>query len=90
MINKLFIALVKAYQVTISPLIGPRCRYQPSCSQYAIEAIKVHGALKGSFLAVRRVLRCHPGHPGGYDPVPGQACDSCRQHNVPVDHQDLP
>lgn len=79
MINKLFIFLIRIYQLVISPLLGPRCRYTPTCSQYAIEAIQLHGVLKGSFLAARRVLRCHPGCPGGYDPVPGSACKACEQ-----------
>ena len=70
MIRKLFIGLIRAYQLCISPLLGPSCRYYPSCSEYAAEAIKIHGIFKGSFLAARRVLRCHPGCKGGLDPVP--------------------
>lgn len=62
--------LVRAYQVGISPILGPSCRYLPTCSTYAIEAVERHGALRGSWLALRRVLRCHPFQPGGYDPVP--------------------
>ncbi len=62
--------LVRGYQVGISPWLPPACRYTPSCSQYAIEALQRHGALKGSWLAGRRLLRCHPFRPGGYDPVP--------------------
>lgn len=63
--------LIHFYQVALSPLKGgPTCRFHPTCSQYALEALERHGALKGSYLAVRRVLRCHPFHPGGYDPVP--------------------
>lgn len=76
MINKLIISLIRVYQLIISPLLGPRCRYYPSCSHYTIEAIQLHGPIKGCFLAVRRVLRCHPGHPGGFDPVPG-SCSEC-------------
>jgi len=68
--TKLVICLIRAYQLIISPLLGPSCRYYPSCSQYAIEAMKIHGVFKGSYLAVHRVLRCHPGCKGGYDPVP--------------------
>lgn len=70
MISKLFIGLIRAYQLCISPLLGPSCRYYPTCSEYAAEAIKVHGIFKGSFLATHRVLRCHPGCEGGHDPVP--------------------
>ena len=55
---------------TFSPLLGPRCRFYPSCSQYALEAVRTHGSLRGSSLALRRLLRCHPWHAGGYDPVP--------------------
>lgn len=62
--------MIRGYQVTISPLIGPRCRFSPSCSAYAHEAIGKHGAWRGGYLAARRVLRCHPYHQGGYDPVP--------------------
>ena len=62
--------LIRGYQLAISPLFGPRCRFYPSCSHYALEAVTRHGALKGSWLAARRLARCHPFHPGGYDPVP--------------------
>jgi putative membrane protein insertion efficiency factor len=61
---------VRAYQWTIRPIIGAQCRFEPSCSHYAIEALAVHGALRGSALAARRVLRCNPWHEGGFDPVP--------------------
>jgi putative membrane protein insertion efficiency factor len=64
------IAVIEAYQRWISPLLGPRCRYFPSCSQYAALAIERHGVVRGSYLTVRRLLRCHPFHTGGYDPVP--------------------
>ncbi len=63
-------ALLRAYRYAVSPMLGARCRFHPSCSAYALEAIAAHGALRGSWLAVRRVARCHPWHPGGYDPVP--------------------
>jgi len=62
--------LVRAYQVGLSPLLPPACRYYPSCSVYAIEAIEKHGAWRGSWLAARRIVRCHPFRPGGFDPVP--------------------
>ena len=64
------IALLKAYRFAISPLYGQVCRYHPTCSAYALEAVTRHGSLRGSWLAVRRILRCHPWNPGGYDPVP--------------------
>jgi len=63
------IALIRLYQMLISPLIPPSCRFTPTCSQYAIDAIELHGPLRGTFLATRRLLRCHPFHRGGYDPV---------------------
>ena len=61
---------IRAYQVAVSPLLGPRCRFYPSCSAYAVEALQVHGPLRGTWLAARRLLRCHPWNPGGLDPVP--------------------
>lgn len=64
------IKAIRFYQRRISPLFGARCRFYPTCSQYALEAIKVHGALKGSFLAVKRLMRCNIFFPGGVDPVP--------------------
>jgi len=63
------IVVIKIYQYTISPLFGTVCRFEPSCSHYAIDAITKYGPLKGSFMAVRRILRCHPLNDGGYDPV---------------------
>ena len=66
----LLIGLLKAYRFAISPLYGPVCRYHPTCSAYALEAVTRHGSLRGSWLALRRVLRCHPWAAGGYDPVP--------------------
>ncbi|WP_395504438.1 membrane protein insertion efficiency factor YidD [Ectopseudomonas hydrolytica] len=68
--RRLAITLVRLYQYLISPLIGPRCRFHLSCSHYAIEALEKHGLLRGLWLSLRRLLRCHPWHPGGYDPVP--------------------
>ena len=66
----LAIFLIRLYQVTISPMLGPRCRFHPTCSQYGIEAIKIHGGIKGSWLATKRLLKCHPMSEGGDDPVP--------------------
>ncbi len=64
------IALITGYRRFVSPLLGPRCRFAPSCSAYALEAVREHGALRGTWLAVRRIGRCHPFNPGGFDPVP--------------------
>ena len=69
-IDRLLIALLRGYKRFISPLLGPRCRFVPTCSEYAMEAIGRFGVLHGSWLAIRRVGRCHPLHPGGLDPVP--------------------
>jgi putative membrane protein insertion efficiency factor len=63
-------ALVQAYRWTISPLLGPSCRYYPTCSAYALDALDEHGAMRGAWLATKRICRCHPWHDGGYDPVP--------------------
>jgi hypothetical protein len=60
---------ISGYRLFVSPLLGPCCRFVPSCSQYAKEAIEIHGPFRGAYLALRRILRCHPFHPGGYDPV---------------------
>lgn len=67
------LATIHAYRLLVSPVLGPSCRYAPSCSAYASEAILRHGPWRGGWLAVRRVLRCHPFRPGGYDPVPTEA-----------------
>ncbi len=64
------IALVRFYQYAISPLVGRRCRYFPTCSEYTVDAIRKYGAVKGGWLGLKRIFRCHPWHPGGYDPVP--------------------
>lgn len=68
--KKAFMAAIRFYQKGISPLNPPRCRYIPTCSQYALEAVEKYGAVKGTFLATKRILRCNPFHKGGYDPVP--------------------
>ena len=70
MMKKLFISLIRAYQKYISPLKPPSCRFYPTCSSYGIEAIQKYGALKGGFLTLKRISKCHPFHKGGYDPVP--------------------
>jgi uncharacterized protein len=69
-VTRLLLLLVRGYQLFISPLLGPRCRFYPSCSAYAVTALQTHGALRGSWLAVRRLGRCHPWNPGGVDHVP--------------------
>lgn len=70
MMRRVLILFVRAYQKGISPFLPPSCRYYPSCSAYAVEALEKYGALKGGWLAVRRISRCHPFRPGGFDPVP--------------------
>lgn len=83
---RLLMLLLTGYRNFISPLLAPRCRFYPSCSAYALEAVQVHGALRGAWLAARRLSRCHPFHAGGLDPVPapgrtpeGQKCPSRSQ-----------
>lgn len=66
----LLVVLVRGYRLAISPFLGNNCRFHPSCSEYAIEALQKHGGWKGLWLATRRIARCHPWHPGGADPVP--------------------
>lgn len=68
-----FLAIIYIYRYTLSPFIGNQCRFYPTCSHYAEEALKEHGALRGLWLAVKRVGRCHPWHEGGLDPVPGKS-----------------
>lgn len=68
--TRVFLLLIKGYQRFVSPFTPPACRFYPSCSTYAADALARHGPWKGGCLAVRRLLRCHPLHPGGYDPVP--------------------
>lgn len=66
----LVVLIIRAYQFVISPLLGPTCRFAPSCSEYFIDAARRHGALRGAWMGVRRLVRCHPLNPGGLDPVP--------------------
>ena len=68
--KQLLISLIKFYRKFISPMTPPACRFNPTCSQYGLEAIETHGAMKGGYLTVKRILKCHPFHPGGFDPVP--------------------
>lgn len=68
--KRVLMACIRGYQIFISPLLGQRCRFQPSCSHYALQAIEMHGPIRGSWLSVRRIARCHPLNAGGYDPVP--------------------
>ncbi|HXR41792.1 MAG TPA: membrane protein insertion efficiency factor YidD [Acidothermaceae bacterium] len=81
MIARGLLLAIGGYRRFISPLLGPRCRFYPSCSEYAVRAIRVHGAGRGALLAVRRLGRCHPWNPGGYDPVPGE--DRARSAHSP-------
>lgn len=69
--RKFLLGLIRAYQLLVRPWLGAHCRFYPSCSEYAAEAVALHGAAHGSWLALKRILRCHPWHPGGVDPVPG-------------------
>lgn len=71
-LRRVVTAPIRAYRALVSPLLGPRCRFAPSCSAYAVEAIETRGVGVGLWLAARRLVRCHPWHPGGYDPVPAR------------------
>jgi putative membrane protein insertion efficiency factor len=68
--SRLLISLIRLYQLLLSPYFGQQCRFTPTCSHYAVEAINKHGGIRGSIYSMRRLLRCHPWHAGGYDPVP--------------------
>ncbi|MDJ1110164.1 membrane protein insertion efficiency factor YidD [Macrococcoides caseolyticum] len=68
--KQLLLSLIKFYRKFISPMTPPACRFHPTCSQYGLEAVETHGAMKGGYLTVKRILKCHPFHPGGFDPVP--------------------
>ncbi|WP_045523813.1 membrane protein insertion efficiency factor YidD [Neobacillus niacini] len=70
MFKKIFISIIRFYQVMISPIKPPSCRFYPTCSQYGLEAVQRFGAFKGGWLTLKRILKCHPFHPGGIDPVP--------------------
>jgi putative membrane protein insertion efficiency factor len=68
--KRVLLALIRGYRLLLSPFLGMNCRFYPTCSTYAIEAVEQHGAIRGTWLAVKRILKCHPWHPGGFDPVP--------------------
>ncbi|KLN98116.1 membrane protein insertion efficiency factor YidD [Moellerella wisconsensis] len=78
--SKLLISLIRGYQLVISPMLGPRCRFNPTCSYYGIEALRRFGMIKGSWLTAKRILKCHPLHAGGDDPVPPKKNDDNREH----------
>ncbi|MED3549039.1 membrane protein insertion efficiency factor YidD [Cytobacillus praedii] len=73
MLKQLMIGIIRFYQIVISPLKPPTCRFYPTCSHYGLESVKRFGALKGGWLAIKRIVKCHPFHPGGFDPVPEKA-----------------
>ena len=97
MIKRVLLGLIRGYQRFVSPFTPPRCRFYPTCSHYAVEALENHGTLKGSWLAVKRVLKCHPLHPGGIDLVPdsrtydssdaAQSKTGTREAKTPSQHQ---
>jgi len=83
LLRALLIGLVRAYQIVFRPILGSNCRFTPSCSDYAVEAVREHGAVRGAYLAGRRILRCNPWHAGGDDPVPPRHdhCDHDHTHS---------
>jgi putative membrane protein insertion efficiency factor len=83
----ILIALIKVYRFVLSPYIGQHCRFTPTCSQYAIEAIELHGSLKGTWLAARRLSKCHPFHTGGWDPVPENSVSGQGSHSESCKHE---
>lgn len=90
-----FMGIVRLYQLFVSPILGPRCRFQPTCSTYAFDAIKLHGGLKGGWLAIKRIIRCHPWGGHGFDPVPGMKTQrsaleetKCKDHPANSDGDD--
>jgi putative membrane protein insertion efficiency factor len=85
MIQKIVIGSLRFYKKFVSPMLPPACRYEPTCSMYAMEAIEVHGTLYGSWLALRRILRCHPFVRGGFDPVPASRESHSCKSDVPRD-----
>lgn len=70
MLKKIMVGIIRFYQIVISPLKPPTCRFYPTCSHYGLESVKRFGAIKGGWLTVKRIVKCHPFHPGGFDPVP--------------------
>jgi len=83
----LFIWLIKGYRMFISPMFPPTCRFQPTCSMYAMQAIERFGVWRGGWMAIRRILRCHPFHPGGYDPVPESKSHCCGHTRLDYDQE---
>ena len=87
MFKAIAIFIIKVYQYCISPLLGNNCRFYPSCSQYSVQAIERFGVIKGSYLSIRRLLKCHPWHEGGEDPVPEKkphrTCTKCDTNKTP-------
>jgi len=81
--NRLLVWLLRGYQLLVSPMLGQNCRFYPTCSNYAVEAVKVHGAARGGWLALRRLGRCHPWHEGGVDLVPRDDADG-QAHSSPT------
>lgn len=80
MLKFLFLKIIRFYQIVISPLKPPSCRFYPTCSHYGLEAVQRYGAIRGGWLAIKRILKCHPFHPGGFDPVP-EKCPASKKES---------
>ncbi|WP_406566223.1 membrane protein insertion efficiency factor YidD [Acidisoma cellulosilyticum] len=85
LLRALLIGIFRFWQIVFRPILGSNCRFHPSCSDYAVEAVREYGAVRGGWLALRRILRCNPWHPGGYDPVPSH--DGCGHDDQDHDHR---
>lgn len=80
--KRIFMGIIRLYQIAISPMLGANCRFTPTCSAYALEAIQTHGVVRGGWLSIKRIARCHPYHAGGFDPVPvPEPNESLKQHD---------
>ena len=88
-VGRAVLALIRFYQRSLSPGLGARCRYEPTCSHYTYEAVERHGAMRGTWMGLRRIARCHPGRAGGYDPVPDERDGAPNNDQQPASGHDV-